>query len=116
MGFETLTRDERERPMLAKTVQQLEYVAIIRDMRADVTTREYFQAPDYLEAKSRYAARGNVDSHVGPVAIRIVGVMPLAVVKRGEVVTTLNPDDSIGEIDHVVSNEDNDPSIRCFFE
>jgi hypothetical protein len=96
--------------------QQLEYVAMIRDVRAGTTTREYFRAPDYQEAKARYAGRGNVESHVGPVAIRLAGVMPISVVKRGEVVTTLNPDDSIGEIGHVVTDGDNDPKVRCFFE
>lgn len=98
------------------TTQQLEYVAIIRDVRAGITTREYFQASHYLEAKARYAGRGNVNSHVGPIAIRIVGVLPLSTVATGEVVTILNPDNSIGEIGHVVSSEDNNPSIRCFFE
>jgi hypothetical protein len=98
------------------TQQQLEYVAIIRDVRAGATTREYFRAPNYSDAKARYAGRGNVNSHVGPVAIRIVGVMPISTVKGGAVVTTMNPDDSIGEVGHVVTDEDNDPSIRCFFE
>jgi hypothetical protein len=96
--------------------QQIEYVAIIRDVRAGTTTYEVFRAPHSLEAKARYAGRGNVDSHVGPIAIRIVGVSPISLVKTGEVVTTLNPDNSIGEIGHVVSYDDNDPSIRCFFE
>jgi hypothetical protein len=98
------------------TDQQLEYVAIIRDVRAGTTTREYFRAPNYLDAKARYAGRGNVESHVGPTAIRIVGVMPIRTVQAGQVVTTLNPDGSIGEIGHVVTDQDNDHSIRCFFE
>jgi hypothetical protein len=96
--------------------QQLEYVAIIRDVRAGTTTREYFRAPDYQAAKTRYAGRGNIDSHVGPCSIRIVGVLPISVVRSGEVVTILNPDDSIGAIGHVVSAADNDPKVRCFFE
>lgn len=96
--------------------QQLEYVAIIRDVRAGTTTREYFRAPDYQGARARYAGRGNVDSHVGPIAIRIVGVFPISTVKAGEVVTTLNPDGSIGEVGRVVSDGDNDPRVRCFLE
>lgn len=98
------------------TTQQIEYVAIIRDVRAGTTTRERFQAPNYLEAKARYAGRGNVESHVGPIAIRIVGIFPISTVKAGEVVTILNPDDSIGEIGHVVSSSDDGRGIRCFFE
>jgi hypothetical protein len=101
---------------MATETQQIEYVAIIRDVRAGTTIREYFRAPHMLEAKARYAGRGNVNSHVGPIAIRIVGVVPISVVKTGEVVTILNADNSIGEIGHVVSDEDNNPSIRCFFE
>lgn len=108
--------DETRSEPMSTPKQQLEYVAIIRDVRAGTTTREYFRAPDYQEAKARYAGRGNVDSHVGPIAIQIVGVMPISVVKRGEVVTILNPDDSVGEIGHVVSKDDNAPSVRCFFE
>lgn len=96
--------------------QQLEYVAIIRDVRAGETTREYFRAPHYQEAKVLYAGRGNVESHVGPIAIRIVGVAPISTVKTGEVVTILNPDGSIGEIGHVVSSEDDATGLRCFFE
>jgi hypothetical protein len=96
------------------TKQLLEYVAIVRDVRAGITTREYFQAPDYQEAKARYASRGNVESRVGPIAIRIAGVLPICTVKTGEVVTTLNHDGSIGEIGHIVSIDS--PSIRCFFE
>jgi hypothetical protein len=98
------------------TTQQIEYVAILRDVKAGTTTREYFRAPGYSEAKTLYKGRGNVDSHVGPVAIRIVGVLPISTVKAGEVVTILNVDDSIGEVGHVVTHEDNDPSTRCFFE
>jgi hypothetical protein len=98
------------------TKHQLEYVAVIRDVKAGKTVREYFRASHYLEAKARYAGRGNVDSYVGPVSIQIVGVMPIRTVKRGEVVTILLPDNSIGEIGHVVSDQDNDHSIRCFFE
>jgi len=101
---------------MATTTQQLEYVAIIRDVRVGTTTREYFRAPSYLEAKARFTGRGNIDSHVGPIAIQIVGVMPLSTVKTGEKVSILNPDDSIGEINHIVSSQDNDPSIRCFFD
>lgn len=96
--------------------QQIEYVAILRDVRAGTTKREYFRAPHRLEAAARYAGRGNVDSHVGPVAIRIRGVVPISAVKRGEVVTLLNPDDSIGAVGYVVTGEDDEPRVRCFFE
>jgi hypothetical protein len=97
--------------------RQLEYAAIIRDVRARTTTREYFEAPDYQAAKSAYAGRGNVDSHVGPVAIRIVGVVPVSTVRSGEVVTLLLSDGSIGEIGHVVSGDHAyQAAQRCFFE
>lgn len=96
--------------------QEIEYVAIIKDLRAGTTTRESFTAPSYLEAKALYAKRGNVESHVGPVAIRIVGVCPISTVRGGEVVTILNPDRSIGEIGHVVTARDDNPAVRCFFE
>ena len=101
---------------MATSAQSLEYVAIIRDVRAGTTTREYFRAADYQDARARYVGRGNVGSHVGPVAIRIVGVVLISTVKAGSVVTLLNSDDSIGEIGRIVSSEDDNPSIRCFFE
>jgi hypothetical protein len=95
--------------------RQIEYVAIIRDVRAGTTTREYFRAPDYLSAKARYKWVGNVDSHVGPVTVRIVGVVPISTVRDGQVVTTLNPDDTIGTVGHVVTAGDA-ADLRCFFE
>jgi hypothetical protein len=91
-------------------------VAIIRDLRAGTTTREYFRAPDYLTAKARYKGVGNVDSHVGPVTVQIEGVMPVSTVKAGQVVTTLNPDNTVGTVGHVVTAADDNTGLRCFFE
>ena len=100
---------------LVNGVHMLEYVAILRDLRNRTTIREYFRAEHYLAAKELYKSRGNVESKVGPVAIEIVGVGPVSVVRPGQVVTLLNPDNSIGNIGHVVTAEEA-RGTRYFFE